>query len=70
MNFQVKGNKLIALTPEADQLMKCPTERVEFVSNEITWDVAPYDTRLQTYDLSDYRLTDLEEEFLSFLHGL
>ena len=70
MNFQVKEGKLIALTPEADKLMRCPTERVEFVSNEIIWDVAPYDAKLQTYDLSSYKLLSLEEEYLNFLHGL
>ena len=70
MNFKVIEGKLIALTLEAYKLMKCPTERVEFVSNEIIWDVAPYDAKLQTYDLSSYKLLSLEEEYLNFLHGL
>ena len=67
MNFQVKESKLIALTPEADKLMKCPTERVESAYNEIRLGIVPYDADLKAYDLSDYGLTDLEEEFLFFL---
>ena len=70
MNFEVKNGQLIPLTPEADALMKCPTERVEYVSTEITYDEAPYNAQLQTYDLSSYGLTAIEEEYLSFLHGL
>lgn len=71
MNFQVtKNGTLEPLTDEGLQLMCCPTERVEFVDRELTWDVAPYDAKSQRYDLSSYGLTALEEEYLSFLHGL
>lgn len=70
MNFKVQNGQVTALTPEADKLIKCPTERVEFVDAEIIWDNAPYNARLQDYDLSNYGLTAIEEEYLRFLHGL
>lgn len=70
MNFQVTEGKLIAITEAGKKLMNCPTERVEFVDREIVWDVAPYDAKSQRYDLSSYGLSAIEEEYLSFLHGL
>lgn len=70
MNFQVKNGLVIASTPEGDKLIKCPTERVEYVDRELTWDAAPYDAKLQNYDLSGYGLMPIEEEYLRFVHGL
>lgn len=69
-NFKLQNGQVVALTSEADKLMKCPTERLETANLEITWDVTPYDYRLQTYDLSEYGLSALEEEYLQFLYGL
>jgi hypothetical protein len=70
-NFEVtKNGTLEPLTEKGLQLIVNPTERVEYVGQCLTYDTAPYDAQLQTYDLSSYGLTALEEEYLKFLHGL
>lgn len=73
-NKSIDGNDLLEIEPltnEALQVMTNPSENLEMVSKLLTWEEGiPYDPRSQTWDLSGFNLTPIEEEYLSFLHGL
>ena len=59
------------LTNEALDTMTNPSKNLKNVSELLTWEEGiPYDSRSQTWDLSEFNLAPIEKEYLSFLHGL
>jgi hypothetical protein len=77
LNIKIKnrdGKDLLEIEPltnEALEVMTNPSENLENVSKLLTWEEGiPYDSRSQEFDLSEFNLMPIEEEYLSFLHGL
>ena len=72
INFEiVKGNVVEPLTNEALEIMVNPSEKLKNVSELLVWEEGiPYNPRTQTFDLSEFGLSPIEEEYLHFLHGL
>lgn len=59
------------LTNEGLEIIINPSENLKNVSELLTWEEGiPYDSHSQTWDLSEFNLMSIEEEYLSFLHGL
>ena len=59
------------LTNEGLETMTNPSENLKNVSELLVWvEGVPHDPRTQEFDLSEFNLAPIEEEYLSFLHGL